>query len=100
MRFYIKLIDRFDGEKCYSVVEANSKKEAKAKYLRDHPIADIRGVGEIPDGCMTVGELCKILDKFPYCIPVYINSDGKNIASAVAKTLAYGMFECVEISTI
>lgn len=97
MRFYIKAIDRFDGSECFSVIEANDKKEAKAKYIRNYPIADIRGIGEIPDGCLTVGELRKMLDKLPYCMPVYINSDGKNIASDVIKTLACGTFECVEI---
>lgn len=98
MKFYIKHIDRFDGNECYSVVEANDKKEAKAKFLRSYPIAEIKNVEEIPDGCLTVGELRKMLEKFPYCMPVYLNSDGENIASNVDKTSAYGMFECVEIS--
>lgn len=98
MKFYIKVIDRFDGNECYSVIDATDKKDAKNKYLRKYPIADIKGVEEIPDGCLTVGELRKMLEQFPYCMPVYINSDGESIVSNVTKTLAYGKFECVEIS--
>lgn len=98
MRFYIKHIDRFDGNECYSVVDANDKKEAKAKFLRSYPNADIKDIGEISNGYLTVGELRKMLEKLPYCMPVYINSDGENLASNVTKTLAYGMFECVKIS--
>lgn len=95
---YIKTTDKFDGKECYSVIDAVDRKDAKNKYLREHPAADLVSIEEIPDGCLTVGELRKMLDEFPYCMPVYIYSDGEEIASDVKKTLAYGLFECIEIS--
>lgn len=72
MKFYIKHLDRWDGRECYSTVDARNENEARNKYLIDYPNANICNIYKMPEGCITVGELRKLLDGFPYCTPVYI----------------------------
>lgn len=49
------------------------------------------------DKSITVGELIEMLNKYPKNLPVYISSDGEKEVQEVTESLAFGMFECVEI---
>ena len=98
MRYSITILDKFDGTECYHLLEANDEEDARRKYMRDYPNAIIRNIEVIPYGCLTVGELKNWLDDFPNSMPVYVYSDGERIASHVYRTLAYGLYDCIEIS--